>query len=234
MNRINHVKVNSKIYRDNTGISIDLPTILVEYNGKVQVLEQLLEYQLKYSTKSMSWHNKVVQVIRLLLDYMNANQDNYKSAKVFFETFAEALYSRTINEEGLEPSWLGWLPKKVETANGLLSHLSNFSDWLYEEYGAIQLNPWREATNYEQKLNWMAQINKSQRCFLGHLDDVHYIPETAKTVSNLVKRRKPSSSVQTKSFPEEKIGDLLLEGFKKQRKTQNETLLTDIIGVIWL
>ena len=136
MNRINHIKVNSKIYRDNTGISIDLPTILVEYNGKVQVLEQLLEYQLKYRTKSMSWHNKLVQVVRLLLDYMNANQDNYKSPKVFFETFAEALYSGTINEEGLDPSWLGWLPKKVETANGLLSHLSNFSDWLYEEYGA--------------------------------------------------------------------------------------------------
>ena len=218
MNRINHIKVNSKIYRDNTGISIDLPTILVEYNGKVQVLEQLLEYQLKYRTKSMYWHNKLVQVVRLLLDYMNANQDNYKSPKVFFETFAEALYSGTINEEGLDPSWLGWLPKKVETANGLLSHLSNFSDWLYEEYGAVQLNPWREATHYEQKLNWMAQINKSQHCFLGHLDDVHDIPETAKTVRNLVKRRMPSSSVQTKSFPEEKIGDLLLEGFKKTKK----------------
>ena len=34
MNRINHVKVNSRIYRDNTGTSIDLPTILVEQNGK--------------------------------------------------------------------------------------------------------------------------------------------------------------------------------------------------------
>lgn len=42
MNRINHVKVNSKSYRDNTGISIDLPTILVEYNGKVQVLNNYL------------------------------------------------------------------------------------------------------------------------------------------------------------------------------------------------
>ena len=41
----------------------------------------------------MSWHNKLVQVVRLLLDYMNANQDNYESAKVFFETFAEGFYS---------------------------------------------------------------------------------------------------------------------------------------------
>ena len=40
-----HVKIKTKTYKDNTGKSIDLPTLLVEYNGKVQVLEQLLKYK---------------------------------------------------------------------------------------------------------------------------------------------------------------------------------------------
>ena len=218
MNRINHVKVNSKIYRDNTGTSIDLPTILVEQNGKVQILEQLLQYQLKYCTKSMAWHNKLVQSVRLLLDYINANQDNYTSAKEFFDTFAEALYSGTIGEEGRDPSWLGWTPKKAKTSNTIIYHLTTFSDWLYENYGAVQLNPWREATSYEQRLNWMAQINKRQRCFLAHLHTIHDISETAKKARSLIIRPKIHSSVQIKSFPEEKFGELLNRGFKKEKK----------------
>lgn len=90
---------------------------------------------------------------------------------------------------------------------------------MHNEYGAVQLNPWREATRYEQRLNWMAQINKSHHSFLGHLDDVHEMTETAKQVRNVVNRRKSSSSHGgTKAFPEDQIHNLLWEGFRKTRK----------------
>lgn len=72
-----HVKIKTKTYKDNTGKSIDLPTLLVEYNGKVQVLEQLLKYQLKYHIKSRSWHNKLIQVVELLLDYLYGSKSRY-------------------------------------------------------------------------------------------------------------------------------------------------------------
>ena len=120
---------------------------------------------------------------------MEANQKYYSSPKEFFDTFTESVYSGTINEEGLDPSGLYWLPKRVETANMLLSALNGLSDWLYEEYGAAQLNPWRKAKRYEERLNWMAQINKSQNSFLGHLNDVHEISETAKLARNAVRRK---------------------------------------------
>lgn len=37
-----------------------------------------------------------------------------------------------------------WLPKRIETANMVLTVLDGFSDWLYEEYGAVQLKPLRK------------------------------------------------------------------------------------------
>lgn len=214
-----YVQVSSRTYRDNTGRSIDFPTLLVEYDGETMLLEQLHRYQIKNRGKSRTWHKKLVQAVGLMLDYMDANKACYSSAKEFFDSFTECLYSGTINETGLDPSGLYWLPKRTETANMLLSALNGFSDWLYKEYGAIQLNPWREATRYEERLNWMAQINKSQNSFLGHLDDVLEMSETAKLARNVVRRRTPyASKGNTKAFPENKIHELLWEGFKNTRK----------------
>jgi len=221
-----HVKVITKTYRDSSARSIDLRTLLIEHDGEVKVFEQLHEYQLKHYTKSRSWHNKLVQAVGLLLDYTEANQSSYTSAKEFFDTFTVAVYSGTINEDGYDSSGLYWIPKKVETANILLSALSGFSDWLHEEYGAAQLNPWRKATSYEQRLNWMAHVNKSHHCFLGHLDDVHEIAETAKQVRNVMKRRKPySANRNTDAFPEGQIHNLLWEGFKRTRKNKELDLI---------
>ncbi len=214
-----YVQVSSKTYRDNIRRSIDLPTLLVEQNGEVLLFEQLHKYQIKNRNKSSSWHKKLIQAVGLLLDYMEANQEYYSSPKEFFDTFTECIYSGTINEEGLDPSGLYWLPKRVETANMLLYALNGFSDWLHKEYGTVQLNPWREATRYEERLNWMAQINKSQNSFLGHLNDIHEISETAKLARNVVKRRKPyTAKNSTKDFPENKIHELLGDGFKNTRK----------------
>lgn len=214
-----HVQVSSKTYRDNTGRSIDFPTLLVEHNGETMLFEQLHRYQIKNRSKSGTWHRKLVQAVGLLLNYMEANQEYYDSAKEFFDTFTECVYSGTINEEGLDPSGLYWLPKRVETANMLLSALNGFSDWLHTEYGAVQLNPWRKATRYEERLNWMAQINKIHNSFLGHLKDVHEISETAKSVRNIVNRRNPyASKGGTKAFSENEIDNLLWEGFKNTRK----------------
>lgn len=214
-----YVQITSKTYRDNTGTSTDFPTLLIEYNGEAMLLKQLHRYQIVKRSKSRSWHKKLVQAVGLLLDYMEANQEYYSSAKEFFDIFTESVYSGTINEEGLDPSGLYWLPKRVETANMLLSALNGLSDWLYEEYGAVQLNPWRKATRYEERLNWMSQINKSHNSFLGHLNDIHEISETAKLARYAVRRTKPySSKGDTKAFPENKIHELLWEGFKNTRK----------------
>jgi hypothetical protein len=221
-----HVKVVSKTIRDNTGMSIETPTMIIEQNGEVIPLWQLHEYLIKNQSKSNSWRNKLIQAVGLLLDYLDANHNGFLNPKDFFESFVDAIYSGTINEEGIDPSGLYWLPKRTITANPLLFSLSEFSDWLHKEYGATQLNPWREATNYEERLNWMAQINKSHRSFLGHLDSNLKMSETAKKARSIKQRRVPSGdSGAVKFFPEDKISDLLWEGFKKSDKKNNLSFL---------
>lgn len=222
-----HVQIETKTYIDNSVRSIDLPTIIVEQNGNTQLLEQLHKYQLENYTKSRSWHIKLVQAVGLLLDYIESNQDNYTSAKDFFKSFTKCIYTGTINEDGLDPSGLYWLPKKVETANILLSALNRFSDWLYNEYGAVHLKPWKETTSYEERLYWMAQVSKCNHSFLAHLDDIHDISEPAKQVLDILKRRKLHSSQEhIRAFPEDQIHNLLWEGFKNAKKN-NELELID-------
>lgn len=97
---MNYVKVYTKTYRDNSARYIELPSLLIEQDGESKIFEQLLKYQIKYSYKSKTWHNKLIQSVSLLFDYMNANPNNYTSAKDFFELFAESMYSGTIDEKG--------------------------------------------------------------------------------------------------------------------------------------
>lgn len=81
-----YVQISSKTYRDNTGRSIDFPTILIEYNGETTLLEQLHRYQIKNRVKSRTWHSKLVQAVGMMLDYMDANKECYSSAKEFFDS----------------------------------------------------------------------------------------------------------------------------------------------------
>lgn len=226
-----HVKVISKTIRDNTGMSIEMPTILIEQNGEVTPLWQLHEYLIKNQSKSNSWRNKLIQAVGLLLDYIDANHSSFSNPKDFFSSFADVIYSGTIDEEGYDPSGLYWLPKRTHTANPILYALSEFSDWLHKEYGAAQLNPWREATKYEERLNWMAKINKSHHSFLGHLDSSLKMTETAKNARDVRQRKNPSGYYGgAKTFPEDKINVLLWEGFKKS-DTKNK--LSDFDKYNW-
>lgn len=70
---MNYVKIYTKTYRDNSARYIELPSLLIEQDGETKVFEQLLKYQIKYSHKSKTWHNKLIQSVSLLFDYMNAN-----------------------------------------------------------------------------------------------------------------------------------------------------------------
>lgn len=70
-----YVQVSSKTYRDNTGRSIDFPTLLVEYNGEAILFEQLHRYQIKNRSKSRTWHKKLVQALYVTIYHRPATGD---------------------------------------------------------------------------------------------------------------------------------------------------------------
>jgi hypothetical protein len=72
----------------------------------------------------------------------------------------------------------------------------------------------------------MAQINKSHHSFLGHLDDIHEMTETARQVRNVINRRKPySAHGNTKAFPEDQIHKLLWQGFRRTKRNKELDLV---------
>lgn len=99
-----HVKVMAKTIRDNTGLNIEIPTILVEQNGEITPLWSLHQYLVKNQLMSNTWHNKLIQAVGLLLDYIDANHNCFSNPKDFFESFVNTIYSGTINDEGYDPS----------------------------------------------------------------------------------------------------------------------------------
>jgi transposase len=229
-----YIKINPKTYIDNSGRSLNFPILLIDYGGETfQVFKQMHRYQVRNREKSISWHNKLCYITGLLLEYLEANEENYTDAKNFFENFADIIYSGTISDDAHDPSGLYWLPKSPENANQLLQILSEFSDWLSYYCGAEQLNPWRKATSFEERLNYMAVYNKREHMFLGHLHDYHEISRLAKQVRNVKRRKVPYSHRDIKEFPEEEVVNLLTEGFKRSRRKHKNIDLTYIEKYNW-
>ncbi|WP_144143981.1 gamma-mobile-trio recombinase GmtY [Paraburkholderia sp. BCC1884] len=210
-----HVRVNATVVIDRTGIKVKIPIILITQQGRLKELEPLLDYFLAhYQAKSLDWMLKLCQIVGLLMDYTATNHQFFGTPEDLFETFAQRIYAGTIGEDGLDPSGLYWLPKRTKTARQLLTMLSQFSDWMQKNYGTKSLNPWREATHYEQQLNWAAFVNKSERSFLGHLDSRAGATAAARQARNVLQRRVPTADRgETKSFPDDCFLELLFVGF---------------------
>lgn len=212
---MSHVLVKAKVITDQTGASVTVPVILVQQGGKVEPLQPLVDYFLAtYHGTSNAWRAKVCQAVGMLLDYMEVNGANFGSAPELFTAFAHVVFSGTVGEDGLDPSGLYWLGKRLDNGKTLLNQLAQFSDWMHKEYGAVQLNPWREATTYEARLNWATFLHKTMNTFLGHLDDFSTATQAAKQARLVRQRRTPTGDQgETNAFPDERFMALLFEGF---------------------
>ena len=166
---LSSVKVTATIVEDNTGIKSQLPILITEQGELNSITDYLLKIEADSVSKSVM--NSLIKAISLLLDYMEANKGLFNDPKLLFQTFAKRLYSGTIGEDGLDPSGLYWLPSSIENVNRHIHRLTRFTDWLANKHGTEPINPLREATPHEQRLNYAAWFRKNQNDFLGHIED---------------------------------------------------------------
>lgn len=232
---MNHTTVRAKFYSDNTGALIEMPVILTD----VGPLQSLISYLLSmHGVRSFSWMQKTIQAVRLLLDYMAVNHQCFEEPRELFKTFVQRLYSGTVGEDGLDPSGLFWLPMSRKDVEQHTRNLSAYSDWMAEKIGTESLNPWRNATRFEEMINWAAYDQKHNRAFLGHSWDQNKASETAKRVKNvLLKRNQKVEHNGVKKFPDERIMELLFEGFivpgrQNSRRVEERLNLKDILITI--
>lgn len=205
------VKVVAKVVDDNSGVFTEIPALLDENK---QVLRPLLEYilKLKRNGKSQPTLSKYVDAIKLFLEYMAANLNCFITPHSLFEAFTSRLYTGTINEEGLDPSGLYWLPNRPSVTYAHIRALTNFSDWLVENHNAKPMNPLVITDSFEQRLNYAAWFKKNQHNFLGHIKDKH-INSTVRYARSIQGKRALGKQKQDAiEFPERYFKSLYFDG----------------------
>lgn len=208
---MSHTVVRYKVARDNTGIHEEIPVILTEFGP----LEPLIRYILKHRHEmSESSLNKLVQAVGLLIDYMAANHQAFDNPDDLFNTFVQRLYSGTVGIDGRDPSGLYWDARSTALVRALVNHLTRFSDWMAQEQGVKQLNPWRQATRAEEQLAWAAWKHQRNRAFLSHTMRVDVAAlKVSQTRAALLKKNPVIDHEPVKRFPADRMDDLLFRGF---------------------
>lgn len=210
---------------DATGIQHVLPVIVTEHG----VLDQFARYMHLNHRKSRSWQESSVFAVRLLLEFIEANHGFYDEPHTLFTAFSDALFTGTVSNIG-DPSGLWWQPRQPDDAGKLIGHITKFTDWLalVNEDAMLQLNPWRQATRHEERLNWAAYSHRRDNAFLSHL--WRSKPQTSQ--SRAVRSRTLPVERQTpaKAFPEEYFELLVSEGFR--RRTRDSRGPTDLRNVL--
>ncbi|TDG03936.1 site-specific integrase [Paraburkholderia guartelaensis] len=180
---------------------------------------QLIEYCYeKGRTRSLSWQKEVTRAAGLFVDFLKANAAHFRDAAerpLVFEAFADALVGGTIELGGDDPTGLWWEPKTTARATMLLRQITNLSDWLVTRYSAKALNPWTTASWAEQIAYWRRFDRRHAAALLAHTAYREAVTERAKASRTVKIPRKNTSSFSApvKCFPEERIWDLLFEGF---------------------
>lgn len=205
------VKVNAKIVDDNSGVFTEIPILLDE---KKQVIKPLLDYilKLKRNGKSLSTITTIIKATKLLLEYMEANTNSFSTSQTMFESFSSRLYTGTINDEGLDPSGLFWLPHSSSVAKSHIHALTQLIDWLAEKQDTVPMNPLVNADNFTKRLNYAAWFRKNQQDFLGHIADknISAIVQSARNVQG--KRPLGKQNLEAIEFPEHYFEEFYFKG----------------------
>ncbi|WP_336353205.1 gamma-mobile-trio recombinase GmtY [Pseudomonas atacamensis] len=203
------VEAYAKVVVDNSGFRSEIPVLLTEKG----VILPLLNYLLKNtSTRSHAWQHNVVVAAKLLLEYLEANQANFSSPTIMFQSFANCLYSGSVGDDGLDPSGLYWIPASVAMTHRHITALKGLTDYLADHEGAPHMNPLVTATSYDQRLHYAAWFRRNEHDFLGHIKD-KTVNETVQRARNVQVRRKLSATDDDAiAFPERLFERFYLEG----------------------
>jgi integrase len=218
------VTVKARIYTDATGIYSELPALLTPAG----VLESLLDYCLYHShDRSLSWMSKVTRSVRMFLEYLSSNPAESETYRLF-QNFAQRLYTGTFDKEtGLDPSNLCWAPRSPQDASHIVTHLSDFFDWLGEmRPEAAKVNPRYAGGAFDRQTDEAAYQYRRSKTFLGHTWAKNASP--ANTGYRVRSRRLPKvEKDEPPAFPEERFEELLVKGFNVAgRKDYRGMLIT--------
>lgn len=194
------------------------------------MLEPLLDYVLYRShDRSLAWMTKVIRSVRMFLEYLQTNpaeRDTYR----LFQNFAQRLYTGTFDREtGIDPSNLCWAPRSPQDTSHIITHLSDFFDWLGEmRPEATKVNPRYAGGAFDRQADEAAYQYRRSKAFLGHTWAANASPwETRHRVRG---RRLPKiEKGEPPAFPEERFEELLVKGFRTSGRYDYRGMLITLL-----
>lgn len=220
------VTVKARIYTDATGVHTELPALLTPAG----VLEPLLDYCLYRShDRSLTWMTKVTRSVRMFLEYLQSNpaeRDTYR----LFQNFAQRLYTGTFDREsGLDPSGLCWAPRSPQDASHIITHLTDFFDWLSEmRPEAAKVNPRYAGGAFDRQVDEAAYQYRRNKAFLGHTWAANAAPiDTGHRVRS--QRLPKVEKGEPPAFPEERFEELLVKGFSAAGRQDYRGMLITLL-----
>lgn len=218
--------VKVKVRYDNHNSLVQMKAVAV--NGSI--LMSHLDYlrHCKLNGRRKGWLDKSIQSIRLLIDYSHVNSGAFDSPAKMFEAFSQRLFDGTIDDKGYDQTNLRWTAKSENSANEIIRHVTQYSDWLYDQKeGNTQLlNPQKEASPTERLMNLAAYNHRINRSFLKHTySDKHRTISINKARAVSYRNKSPTSDDAQKPFEESKIWDLITYGFMRRGRHDNSPIL---------
>lgn len=220
------VRVKARVYTDSTGAYAELPVLMTP----VGVLEPLLDYFLYRShDRSLAWMTKVTRSVRMFLEYLQTNPaecDTYR----LFQNFAQRLYTGTFDPEtGFDPSGLCWASRSPQDASHIITHLTDFFDWLSElRPKTAKVNPSYAGGAFDRQADEVAYQYQRSKAFLGH--NWAENASVANIGHRVRGRRLPKvEKSQPPAFPEERFEELLFKGFSPKGRHDYRGMLITLL-----
>jgi site-specific recombinase XerD len=181
------------------------------------VLVQFAQYIYAHQRKSSAWQDAATFAIQMLVEYMDVHQKYFNTPLELFVAFSNALYTGTIENRD-DPSGLWWRPRQWEDANRLIGSITHFTDWLAKRTDDknLQLNPWRQATKHEQRLDWAAYCHRKENAFLSHLWQHETRPRLTRAIRGVFLPN--DNQAVPKAFPENAFEKLMESGFRRRAR----------------
>ncbi len=216
--------VKAKVHTDESGLPLEIP-VLLTLNG---VIDILLEYLLEsWETRSPAWMIKVVAATKIFLEYLSVNFSNESEREIFLN-FRRKLLAGTITTAG-DPSGLWWPSRSQAEVNRIIRLLTDLFNWWVDKH-AGRTNPaaaW-VGSAHDLRVAEVAYQYRRNKAFLGHIWSA--TATTSKGRNSRPSKKGQSTKtewVSPPAFPEDRIFDLLFDGFKVgQRYNYRDMLIT--------
>lgn len=222
--------VIGRVFADETNIAYEIPILLTADGPMNALVDYLVDH---WDTRSPSWMSRVTSSMRIFLEYLSAHM-SYPDEQAIFQGFRHRLLTGTISAlTADDPSNLWWAARGPTVTNRILINLTDFFNW-WAAKNPLKHNPakaWK-ASQHDVLLAEAAYKYRRNKAFLGHTwsaSEPNSQRQDSQAVSGKFHKTPKVERDATPAFPEARILDLVLDGFRVGKRYNYRDMLITLL-----